>query len=379
MTRCTVGYQDGCLHPLWVSTLGMRVATLFGARAIWAPDHFMGFAPRWLWTPEIVPPAKLLHSMDALFDPIPILTLAARRHRRAWIGTSVTDPIRRHPMSLAQTFVTLDHISKGRAILGLGNGLRENTEPYGLSFEWRIARFEEALTIIRLLWESGGKPVTYAGRFWQMKDAVFDLPLHHSTPPRLFVGAHFPRMLKLTGRFADGWLPGQKIGGEEYARRLYVIRESAAAAGRSTVKFMPCQTLLVAFGTDRDVVMSKALTNRYVAYNALGLPPQVWAECGLEHPFAPKFEGFLDLVPSRIGSQTVDAALARVTPALLDRLFYMGSPEEIAAAAAPLAAAGCRHFIVANLGSAFTGESGADLWRMGKLIRLLKRLPWTGA
>ncbi len=374
MAQCTVGYQDGCLHPLWVSTLGMRIATLLGASAIWAPDHFMGFAPRWLWTPEIVPPAKLLHSMDALFDPIPILTLAARRHRRAWIGTSVTDPIRRHPMSLAQTFVTLDHISKGRAILGLGNGLRENTEPYGLPFAQRIARFEEALTIIRLLWESGGKPTAYAGRFWQLQDAVFDLPLYRGTAPRLFIGAHFPRMLKLTGRFADGWLPGEKISGAEYARRLQIIRDAAATAGRSMASFTPCQTLLVAFGASKDAVMHKALTNKYVAYNALGLPPQVWTECGLEHPFAPKFEGFLDLVPSRVGAEAVDAALARLTPELLDRLFYMGSPEEIARAAAPLAAAGCRHFIVANLGSAFTGEGLADLWRMGKLMRMLKRL-----
>jgi phthiodiolone/phenolphthiodiolone dimycocerosates ketoreductase len=352
----------------------MRVATLLGASAIWAPDHFMGFAPRWLWTPEIVPPAKLLHSMDALFDPIPILTLAARRHRRAWIGTSVTDPIRRHPMSLAQTFATLDHIARGRAILGLGNGLRENTEPYGLPFEQRLARFEEALTIIRLLWESGGKPVTYAGRFWRLKDAVFDLPLYRGTAPRLFIGAHFPRMLKLTGRFADGWLPGEKIGGEGYAGRLQLIREAAVSAGRSMASFMPCQTLLIAFGSGKDAVMKKALTNKYVAYNALGLPPAVWTECGLEHPFAPKFEGFLELVPSRVGPEAVDAALARLTPDLLDRLFYMGSPDEIAAAAAPLAAAGCRHFIVANLGSAFTGEGLADLWRMGKLMRLLKRL-----
>ena len=109
--------------------------------------------------PEIVPAAKVIHSMDALFDPVPLITLAALNHREVWLGTSVTEPIRRHPMSLAQTFVTLDHVSQGRAILGIGNGLRENTEPYGPPTEQRVARLEEALHLIQLLWGSGGKPV----------------------------------------------------------------------------------------------------------------------------------------------------------------------------------------------------------------------------
>jgi hypothetical protein len=59
-----VGYQDGSLHPLWISKMGMRIATLIGAEAIWLPDHFMGFAPKWMWVPEVVPAAKAIHSMD---------------------------------------------------------------------------------------------------------------------------------------------------------------------------------------------------------------------------------------------------------------------------------------------------------------------------
>ena len=126
--RVTVGYQDGCLHPLVISKTGIRLARWMGAEAIWLPDHFMGFAPKWMWTPENVPAARVIHSMDALFDPVPVLTYVALKYRKLLIGTSVTEPIRRHPMSLAQTFVTLDHLSSGRAILGIGNGLRENTD-----------------------------------------------------------------------------------------------------------------------------------------------------------------------------------------------------------------------------------------------------------
>jgi phthiodiolone/phenolphthiodiolone dimycocerosates ketoreductase len=376
MDRITIGYQDGCLHPLWITKAGIRVAKMLGASAIWVPDHFMGFCPKWIWTPEIMPAAEAVHSMDALFDPVPIMTMAAMQHRRVLIGTSVTEPIRRHPMSLAQTFVTLDHISKGRAILGIGNGLRENTEPYGLPCDKRVGRLEEALRIIRALWDSKGTPVDYEGKFWTLKDAVFDLPLYNGRAPRIFMGAHFPRMLRMCGRYTDGWLPGQKVTGEEYAARLAIIHEGAAEAGRTLAVegFTAGQTLLVAFGRSHDAVMEKAIGNPYVAYMACGLPPELWSELGLEHPMGPDFGGFLDIVPARVTREQIDLALARLTPELLDRLFFMGTPEDIAAECAPLAEAGCRHFILANMGGAFTGEGLPDLARMGKLIRALKKL-----
>jgi len=372
--RVTVGYQDGSLHPLWVSRMGMRLSTLLGAEAIWLPDHFMGFAPKWMWVPEIVPAAKVIHSMDALFDPIPLLTMAALKHRKVWLGTSVTEPIRRHPMSLAQTFVTLDHISKGRAILGIGNGLRENTEPYGLPTEQRVARLEEALHVIRLLWGSSGKPVNYEGKFWTLKDAVFDLPLYKGRPPRLFVGAHFPRMLRMTGRYADGWLPGQKVDAAEYAGRLAIIREAALKAGRALHDFIPGQTLLLAFGKSRRAILDLALRNAYCAYMALGLPPELWKESGSTHPLGEEFGGFLEIVPSRIDRTIIDRALGALNERLLERLFYMGTPDDILAEVAPLAQAGCRHFILANMGASFTGAGLSDFARMGKLMRGLKKL-----
>jgi phthiodiolone/phenolphthiodiolone dimycocerosates ketoreductase len=374
MPRVTIGYQESSLHPLWLSRVGTRIATSLGAQAIWVPDHFMGFAPKWMWVPEVMPVARLIHSMDALFDPIPILTLAARRHPLCWIGTSVTDPIRRHPMSLAQSFVTLDHIAKGRAILGIGNGIVENTEPYGFPADDRVRRLEEAIRIIRLLWESGGRPLDFEGEFWRLRDAVFDLPLYNGSPPRLFVGAHFPRMLAICGRWADGWLPGQKIDAAEYGARLSRIRAAAAKAGRRMGAFTAAQTLLVCFGKSKAHVVDLALRNPYCAYMALGLPPAVWKECGAAHPLGESFEGFLALVPSRTTREQVAAAQARLTPTMLEHLFYMGTADDIFAQAAPLAAAGCNHFILANMGALFTGGGVADFLEMGKLMRRLKKL-----
>jgi phthiodiolone/phenolphthiodiolone dimycocerosates ketoreductase len=372
--RVTVGFQDACVHPLWLSRLNMRLARWMGASAIWVPDHFMSFTPAPAWTRATTPVARIVPTLDALFDPVQVLAVAATRIRGVDLGTSVTESIRRHPMSLAQSFVTLDHISRGRAILGIGNGIRENTEPYGLPYADNVARLEEALAIIRRLWESKGDPVDYDGKFWTLRDAVFRLPLYRGRPPRLFVAAHFPRMLRLTGRFADGWLPGQKVSATEYQSRLKVIATARAEASRSHADFLPTQTLLVALGDTRAAVLERAMRSPVAAAMTLGAPGAAWSALGLVHPLGADHGGFLDLVPTRVTAADVDRALATMRPELLTSQLYIGNVDQIVEEVAPLVGAGCRHFIVANVGASFMGDGARGLARQASLMRKLRKL-----
>ena len=171
-------------------------------------------------------------SPDAFFDPFVMMGMMAARYRRVRIGTGVTEPFRRHPATLAQAFVTLDHLTRGRAILGIGNGERENTEPYGIPFTKRVARLDEALAIIRRLWESRGEPVSFDGAIWRLRDALFTTPLYSGRAPNVWVAAHAPRMLGLTGRYADGWYPTKKLTPAEYGDGLQRIRAAGRDAGR---------------------------------------------------------------------------------------------------------------------------------------------------
>jgi phthiodiolone/phenolphthiodiolone dimycocerosates ketoreductase len=374
MGRVTVGYQDGTIHPLWLVRMGMRLGRLFGARSLWVQDHFMGFIPARVWTPEVTAAAKTIHSPDACLDPLQILAVTATRIRGVDVGTLVTEPIRRHPMSLAQSFVTLDHISRGHAILGIGNGERENVEPYGLPWEKQVARLEEALTIIRLLWESGGRPVSYPGRFWTLRDAVFNLPLYQGRPPRIWIAAHAPRMLRLTGRFGDGWVPAVRVEADEYGRRLGTIRAAAAEAGRSFAHFVPGQTLLTAIGESRAQVLDLIVKSRLGAALALLLPAEAWRAHGKRHPLGDDHKGFIDIVPPRVTDEQLDQAVRDVTPEMIDAALFAGSPAEICEQVAPLVAAGARHLIVSNGGAAITGGKPIDLLRLGSLIRKLRGL-----
>ena len=85
----------------------------------------------------------------------------------------MVDTVRRHPALLAQSALTIDHLAKGRFVLGLGSGETENTVPYGFDFAKPVSRFEEALKVIRLLWDSDG-PVDFDGRFYHLHHARLD-------------------------------------------------------------------------------------------------------------------------------------------------------------------------------------------------------------
>ena len=131
---------------------------------------------------------------------------------------------------LAQSAITLSHLSAGRFILGLGSGERENVMPYGFDFTRSVARFDEALQVIRLLWASDGA-VDFDGSFFELHHARLDAEPFGGQPPPIWIGANGPRMLELAGRHADGWWPTGSDSPEEYAAKLAVVRQRGRGRG----------------------------------------------------------------------------------------------------------------------------------------------------
>jgi len=376
--RLSVGVETNCTAPLNLERASMRLFQLMGVDSLFLPDHYLSFVPRSVWGPDLTPAAKMVPSPDAYFDPFVMMGMMAARHRRVRIGTGVTEPFRRHPATLAQAFVTLDHLTKGRAILGIGNGERENTEPYGIPFKRRVGRLEEALTIIRKLWESRGEPVDFDGSIWPLRRALFATPLYNGKAPRIWIAAHAPKMLALTGRFADGWYPTKKMTGQEYGECLTRIRAAAAEAGRTLTDFEPALQIQVALGRDRRSVMQALMKVPAVGAMAMLLPGPLWTRHGLKHPLGETFEGFPDFVPESITPEQIDTARRQVTPELIADGMCTGSVDEVVEEMRPLAAAGMRHVVIWNIGPLATGAGAGDLVRLWSLIRKLKQLPTGG-
>src|SRR2546430_11917498 len=150
--RLSVGIESNCTAPLQLERVSLRLFKLMGVDSLLLPDHYLSFVPRPVWNPESTPAAKMVPSPDAFFDPFVMMGMMAARYRRVRIGTGVTEAFRRHPATLAQAFVTLDHLTGGRAILRIGHGERENTAPYRIPFIKRVARPRGAPTVLRRLW-----------------------------------------------------------------------------------------------------------------------------------------------------------------------------------------------------------------------------------
>src|ERR1700759_3413231 len=160
--------------------------------SIWLPDHMVSFWPDSISTPEFTDLAIASPSPHRHLDGLAVAAAVAVQTKNVPIATCVVDTVRRHPAMLAQTALTIDHLAKGRFVLGLGSGESENTLPYGFDFAKPVARFEEALRVIRLLWESDG-PVDFDGRFYTLRHARLDTEPYDGRPPPIWDWARGPR------------------------------------------------------------------------------------------------------------------------------------------------------------------------------------------
>ena len=130
-----------------------------------------------------------------------LAALAASTERLA-LGTLVTPTVFRHPALLAKMAVGVDEISGGRLVLGLGAGFAGlEYRMYGIAADHRRARFAEELQIIVGL--LGGEPVTWSGRFHQLRDAVLRPPPARRIP--VMVAGESDYLMRLTARYADAW------------------------------------------------------------------------------------------------------------------------------------------------------------------------------
>jgi probable F420-dependent oxidoreductase len=214
-----IGGSDGPTGgmPTWPDILALARATEeAGLDSGWIADHFFYRPPDG--------PVSGTHEAWTALSAIAAVT------SRIELGPIVLCASFRNPGLTAKMAVTLDQVSGGRLVLGVGCGWHEpEYSAFGLPFDHRVGRFEEWLEILlRLL---AGERVTYEGRFHEAHDAVLAPPPDRQIP--ILVAAKQPRMLDITARVADAWntawfgWPDDRLRG-----RLADLDAALAAAGR---------------------------------------------------------------------------------------------------------------------------------------------------
>ncbi|OBI16099.1 LLM class flavin-dependent oxidoreductase [Mycobacterium sp. E2497] len=351
------GFKIGVLHNTINSRFGPAplaradhlMALACRADSLWVGDHLNGVLPRSMWTTKHIGLAKIVPQIDAHLEPWTMLGHLASSSRigKLRLGISVTDPGRRNPAVTAQAVATLNLLTKGRAILGIGTGEREGNEPYGVDWSKPVARFEEALATIRALWDSNGNLVNRDSAFFPLHNATFNVPPYKGKWPPIWVAANGPRMIRAAGRYADGWFPASITQPKVYGEKLTALRSAASDAGRNPDDITPAAIRFIITGRSWDDI-DEVLDSNIAKIFMLASPAEAWARHGAEHPMGANFTGVQDLVPQTIDEATALRYAATVPKSLLQEQFAVGTPDEVIDQIAEWRDHGLRYLVVGN-------------------------------
>jgi phthiodiolone/phenolphthiodiolone dimycocerosates ketoreductase len=173
------------------------------------------------------------------------------------LGTCVTDAIRRHPSAIALSTITLDRITKGRAILGIGAGEAQNVVDFGIEFSKPVSKFKEQLEVIEKLFTSEpDRRVSYKGQYYNLIEACLQARSIRKPRPPIYIAAGAPKTLELCAKYGDGWIP---IGytPELFKNHANVIRERAKEIGRDLNDFQFANDVDVYFTEDGEEAWNK--------------------------------------------------------------------------------------------------------------------------
>ncbi|AKG90887.1 Coenzyme F420-dependent N5,N10-methylene tetrahydromethanopterin reductase [Geoglobus ahangari] len=288
-----------------------------GFDSVFTPDHLVGIEIRDF----------------SCFEAFTILARLSSETERVLLGTCVSDVVRRHPAQLLQAAVTLDEMSGGRAVLGLGAGEGMNLLPFGMDMRQAVSRLEEGLRVIRLLMV--GENVSFTGRFFRLRNAT----LSPRRRVRLWIAGNSPRTIELTARHGDGWIPTATIGVKGYREALKRIR---SLGGKSVTPALFAYTVVAEDGDEARRTIE--LPGKMIAL----LSPkrdEFLRKTGVEVDFP-------DILRFEFTRENVRRALevAKEIPFdLVEERYIYGSPDEVVEKIERFISAGVEHFVLTPL------------------------------
>jgi probable F420-dependent oxidoreductase len=176
-------------------------------------------------------------SHATVYDPIEALIYAASKTKRIKLGTSVIDALFYAPVILGRRFATLDRLSGGRVLAGLGQGWsRDEFETSNVPIKRRGRGFEEFVAALRAIW--GPDPVSFSGEFYRIPESrIGPKPVQAGGPP-LILGAYASQAVERAAKIADGVMPvvGTWTKLKGLRQMINLFRDTARAAGRNPNK-----------------------------------------------------------------------------------------------------------------------------------------------
>ncbi len=265
----------------WDETLAAgQLAESLGYDGLWYADHFM---------PNAAEPQQ-----GPVHEAFPIMAALAAAVPRVRIGPLVAGNTYRNPAVLAKMAASIDQVSGGRFVLGLGAGWQENEHrAYGIdfnTFRWRFDRLEEACQIIRSLLRE--PTTTFEGTHYRLENAPLDPKPVQSPLPLLIGGGGEKRTLRIVARYAEEW----NVWGtpQVLADKGAVLDEHCRAEGRDPASVARSAVALLFLSTDQ-AVLDKVRSMTIERPTVIGTPAEVrdqmaaYAAAGVHEFIVPGF------------------------------------------------------------------------------------------
>ena len=247
-----VGLTTGIsTHSVDVAVLAQKAESL-GFESFWLPEHTIvpvHSTSRYPGTPDgSIPP-----SMSDSGDPLIGLARASAVTQHIKLGTAVSLVPEHNPLLQAKQIATLDRLSNGRFIFGIGAGwLQEETEIMGGDFEHRWGQTKEAILAMKELWTQD--EAEFHGEYYDFSPVRCNpKPVQKPHPP-IFLGGFAPNVFKRIAAWGDGWMPS-RVTPEQVKMGRATLDELAEAAGRDpkAIRLMVCNV-----PADRETIIELA-------------------------------------------------------------------------------------------------------------------------
>jgi probable F420-dependent oxidoreductase len=198
-----------------------------------------------LWTQErIIGPSVSL-------EPLVLLSYLAAVTEKVRLGVSVLVLPLRSPPQLAKTLATLDVLSEGRLIVGVGLGGSDKDAPaYGFESGRRVRRFNEALELMDALWKN--EMVEYGGELYNLSaGSMAPKPIQKPRPPVWF-GARAEAAIKRAAKYGDGWMAPGSSSADDFKECIAMLRDALDAEDRDPANYPVSKRVYVAIDDDAD-------------------------------------------------------------------------------------------------------------------------------
>jgi probable F420-dependent oxidoreductase len=189
------------------------------------------------------------------FDSVTVLSFAAAVTSTIRLGVAVLVLPIFHPVHVANQIATLDRLSGGRAILGVGLGKADEYAAYQVPIARRVRRFTESVRLIKALW--AGPHVTYRGEIFQTEGVTLGTtPMQRPHPPIWMGGAH-PDAIRRAATLSDGWMSGGGSSPQSFGRTVPLVRAALEDVGRDPAAFPISKRVFLSVHEDARVARAE--------------------------------------------------------------------------------------------------------------------------